>query len=162
MSFIAIVSNNLCLNLSIMRVKIAVVTGTAKQFGIGRAIARSLVRSSDYKVVGVDSQDAEKLDQEDPAFSTNYIYHRCDVSSAEQVSKIWELAKTAFGGSGGGSGDHSSLELACVVNNAAIADPSMPVGDPNARSLHWKKVIDVNLTGTSPFLSCFPSPTTSI
>jgi len=127
-----------------MSVKIAVVTGTGKALGIGRAIARSLISSLNYKVVGIDIGNAERLDEEDPKFKTQYIHYKCDVSSAEQVSKIWDSAENAFGTSGGNG---SSLDLACIVNNAAIADPGMPVGDANARILRWKSVIGVNLTG---------------
>ncbi|KAL4522666.1 hypothetical protein Ndes2437A_g07426 [Nannochloris sp. 'desiccata'] len=136
-----------------MSVKIAVVTGTAKPLGIGRAIARALISSLNYKIVGIDIENAERLDEEDLAFKAQYTHHKCDVSSAEQVSKIWDSVEKAFdGGGGGGRGTGSSLELSCIINNAGIADPDMPVGDTNARISRWKSVVGVNLTG--PFLVC--------
>ena len=134
-----------------MSVKVAVVTGTAKPLAIGRAVARSLIHSLGYKVLGIDALDAVKLDEEDPAFKKNYVHHVCDISCPEQVSKIWSAAEKAFGG--GGSTDPSSLELACIVNNAAIADPYMPLQDKDARLAQWKSVIDINLTGKFYFSS---------
>lgn len=135
-----------------MCVKIAVVTGTAKPLGIGRAIARALISSLNYKIVGIDIENAERLDEEDLAFKAQYTHHKCDVSSAEQVSKIWDSVEKAFdGGGGGGRGTGSSLELSCIINNAGIADPDMPVGDTNARISRWKSVVGVNLTGKLTF-----------
>ncbi|KAH7623756.1 putative oxidoreductase [Nannochloris sp. 'desiccata'] len=141
-----------------MSVKIAVVTGTAKPLGIGRAIARALISSLNYKIVGIDIENAERLDEEDLAFKAQYTHHKCDVSSAEQVSKIWDSVEKAFdGGGGGGRGTGSSLELSCIINNAGIADPDMPVGDTNARISRWKSVVGVNLTASTRALMSEPN-----
>ena len=138
-----------------MATRIAVITGTARRLGIGRAIARRFVHSG-YNVIGIDKIAAEGLDKEESVFTTHYVHHTCDVSSPADVSMIWAAATTTFPSKNGGD-----LQLSCLVNNAAIADPYMPPqSDPQARLDRWKLVLDVNLTGKIQIykIMIFPAP----
>lgn len=137
-------------------IPVAVVTGTARAGGIGRAVARAFVDGR-IKVVGVDVAPAEALDAEDPEFAASYCHHICDISSEAQVATVWGRAAAAFGS---GAAD-APLELRALVNNAAIVDPTMPPeSDPIARIKRWRSVLDVNLTGECANWLC-PRPAAS-
>ena len=116
--------------------KLAVVTGTAKAYGIGRSISRSLLNNG-YFVAGIDSLPAQDLENEHKNFKHRCKHYIIDVSQPQQVETIWPSIV----------GDFPSVDtLSCLVNNAAIADPAMPT-DSIERIKQWNRVLGVNLTG---------------
>lgn len=113
--------------------KTAIVTGAAQ--GIGEAIARRLAEDGARVVVSdVNTKGAEKVAKSLPhdAFAVT-----CDVSNPDQVAALHaEVEKKARG-------------VDILVNNAAIV-PFIAWDDVDLA--HWRKLIDVNLTGV--FLMC--------
>ncbi len=105
--------------------KVAVVTGAAN--GIGLAIAQTL-QAAGAKVVYSDISDPG-LDLQDDQAS----FKLCDVSQVEQVVALVNYAVEKFG----------SLDI--MVNNAGIGALG---GALDTKDEDWKKVIDVNLSGT--------------
>lgn len=113
--------------------KTVIVTGAAQ--GIGEAIARRLAEDGARVVVSdVNTKGAEKVAKSLPhdAFAVT-----CDVSNPDQVAALHaEVEKKAKG-------------VDILVNNAAIV-PFIAWDDVDLA--HWRKLIDVNLTGV--FLMC--------
>jgi pyridoxal 4-dehydrogenase len=113
--------------------KTAIVTGAAQ--GIGEAIARRLAEDGARVVVSdINAKGAEKVAKSLPheAFAVT-----CDISNPEQVAALHaEVEKKAKG-------------VDILVNNAAIV-PFIAWDDVDLA--HWRKLIDVNLTGV--YLLC--------
>jgi NAD(P)-dependent dehydrogenase (short-subunit alcohol dehydrogenase family) len=114
----------------------AVVTGSSR--GLGYAMAEALGREGTNLVL-VDLQDtvtdaAERLDAQLPG---TVIAQRCDVTDADQVADVFDRAAEALG------------TATILVNAAGIAwnEPALSVAPEQ-----WRKVLDVNITGT--FLPC--------
>lgn len=102
------------------------VTGAAS--GIGRAIAELFIRAGAH-VAALDRRQPEAL----PGASTLSITCEADITDPQAVERAVQQAVDAFGGLDG------------VVNAAGIANTDWA----DAVSLEdWKRVIDVNLTGT--------------
>ena len=118
----------------------AVVTGTAKKMGIGRSIAKAFIRKG-YRVIGIDIDPCKYLEEEDDLFSENYRHIIQDVSDMKLVHDIWLRCQSAF---------PDILGIDVLINNAAIAEPIMPKTDIEDRIVHWRRVLDVNLSG--PFI----------
>lgn len=94
-----------------MSQKLAVVTGTARAHGIGRAIARSFVRAG-YTVLGVDRANLQHTEPPDEGEGFGERYHHLvvDISSPEEVGFVpAELRKI-----------HEEPRLAVLVNNAGV------------------------------------------
>ena len=117
---------------------VAVVTGAAQ--GIGRAIARRLVRDG-FAVVLSDVDPlhgqlaADRLGKEIGLHAAaEAIFVRADISREEDVEALFASVRDTFG------------RLDALVNNAGIASPENgPIeGLDLAR---WTRVIDTNLTG---------------
>lgn len=112
----------------------AVVTGTARPSGIGRACARAFVKAG-YQVLGVDKlrlQDAEP----DELLGVGYAHVVLDIAAPQEVGFVPNACQKHFG----------SQAIHALVNNAGIADPHMPEA-AEAAVAHWRAVIDTNLTG---------------
>jgi NAD(P)-dependent dehydrogenase (short-subunit alcohol dehydrogenase family) len=114
----------------------AVVTGSSR--GLGYAMAEALGREG-ADLVLVDLLDtvtdaAERLDEQLPG---SVIAQRCDVTDADQVAAVFDRAADALG------------TATILVNAAGIAwnEPALTVAPEQ-----WRKVLDVNITGT--FLTC--------
>ncbi|PRW57640.1 oxidoreductase isoform A [Chlorella sorokiniana] len=114
-----------------MAAKTAVVTGTARPHGIGRACARAFVRAG-YRVLGIDRLRL----QDDEALGQQYAHVVLDIGSSAEVGFVPREVTKHFG----------APEIHVLVNNAGIADPHMP-DTPEAAVAHWRRVIDTNLTG---------------
>lgn len=108
-----------------------VITGAGS--GIGRAAAKVFVREgAKLALIDLDETAAQAT-----AAETGGSVIQVDVSDATDVEKALELADKALGGIDG------------LLNSAGIlSSKSFGSIDPD----HWRKVIDVNLTGT--FLVC--------
>ena len=117
--------------------KVAVVTGAAR--GIGKGIAMRL-RECGAQIVVADVDDetgkaaAQSLSSDG---ETNCLYHRCDVSSEEDVAGLLEYTVENFG------------KVDVLVNNAGIY-PYSPALTMEVEE--WDTVLGVDLRG--PFLLC--------
>ncbi len=109
--------------------KVAVVTGAAQ--GIGKAIAVKLAREGARVAladINLDGATAAAKTMGNGCFAI-----RCDVSDPEAVTALHAEVEKEAGG------------LDILVNNAAIV-PFIAWDDVDLA--HWRKLIDVNLTGT--------------
>ncbi len=110
--------------------KIALVTGASR--GIGRAIAIELANQGADVVVNFHRNEQEALEvvKEIKNIGRDCIALQADVSSFDEVAKMFEIVKKKFGG------------INILVNNAGITM------DRTLRKMsqeEWGKVIDVNL-----------------
>ena len=110
--------------------KIALVTGASR--GIGRAIAIELANQGADVVVNFHRNEQEALEvvKEIKNIGRDCIALQADVSSFDEVAKMFEIVKKKFGG------------INILVNNAGITM------DRTLRKMsqeEWDKVIDVNL-----------------
>lgn len=107
---------------------IAVVTASAS--GIGREIARILVRDGYRTIVS----DIDLARGQETAAELNAEFRACDVSKADQVEAL-------FAGLG---------TIDVLVNNAGISGPTAPLHEIGIAQ--WQESVDVNLTAM--FLAC--------
>ena len=108
--------------------KTAIVTGAAQ--GIGKAIAARLGQEGARVVLAdINLAAAETAAR---AIGGRAFAVACDVSDATQVAALHDAVLSTAGG------------LDILVNNAAIV-PFIPWDDVDIA--HWRKLIDVNLTG---------------
>jgi len=113
--------------------KVALVTGAGS--GIGRCVALELVRDG-YAVV-LAGRRAEALAAVAGAageFSGATLVVPTDVSDPAAVKTLFGKTKEAFG------------RLDVLFNNAGVGAPPIPLEDLAVEQ--WKKVVDINLTGT--------------
>lgn len=113
--------------------RVAVVTGAAQ--GIGRAIAERL--AADGARVCVSDLNADGAKAVAAAIGGGAFSHPCDIADEGQVKALLTAIDEAAGG------------LDIIVNNAAIV-PFIAWDEVDLA--HWRKLVDVNLTGT--FLMC--------
>ena len=112
--------------------KAAMVTGAAQ--GIGRAIAERLAsEGAGVLLVDIDGELAEEVAAELRGHGTNAAAAVADISRRDDVKKAIAFALERFGG------------LDVLAANAGIAD-----GEPflDIAEASWRRIIDVNLTGT--------------
>ena len=109
--------------------KTAIVTGAAQ--GIGKAIAARLA-SEGARVVVVDINEAGAKTVAKKIGNGAFAV-KCDISDEAGVKKLHNKVRKDAGG------------VDILVNNAAIV-PFIAWDDVDAA--HWRKIIDVNLTGT--------------
>ncbi|MFC1823154.1 SDR family NAD(P)-dependent oxidoreductase [Thermodesulfobacteriota bacterium] len=128
--------------------KKAIVTGTAA--GIGSVLALALAREgadvavadickdqSHTPIPGGKMEDLQLLADEIRSLGRKALPIQCDVSKADDVERMVEMATSEFGG------------IDILVNNAAVIS-SAPLVDLSEEK--WDLVMDVNLKG--PFLCC--------
>jgi NAD(P)-dependent dehydrogenase (short-subunit alcohol dehydrogenase family) len=114
----------------------AVVTGGSR--GLGYAIAEALGREgADLVLVDLLDTVTDAAERLDAQLQGSVIAQRCDVTDAEQVAEVFDRAGDALG------------TATILVNAAGIAwnEPALTVA-----AERWRKVLDVNVTGT--FLAC--------
>ncbi|PZO77435.1 MAG: pyridoxal 4-dehydrogenase [Mesorhizobium amorphae] len=109
--------------------KTALVTGAAQ--GIGKAIAERL--ASDGATVVVNDMNGEGAEKAAAAIGKGAIAVAADVSDPAAVASLFETIEAKTGG------------IDILVNNASIV-PFIAWDDVDLD--HWRKIIDVNLTGT--------------
>ena len=125
--------------------KVAIVTGGGR--GIGRSHALTLAREGAAVVVndlgtsltgkGVDMGPAAEVVAEIEAIGGRALADTTDIADWDAVAGIVERAVTAFG------------RLDIVVNNAGITEYE-PID--TERKEGWKRVMDVNITGTAALM----------
>jgi NAD(P)-dependent dehydrogenase (short-subunit alcohol dehydrogenase family) len=109
--------------------RVAVVTGAA--VGVGAAVARRLAEAGATVVVAdIDMDGAERTAS---AIGSAAVAHPVDVAVEDSVSALAAFAADRFG--------HVDI----WVNNAGIYPRDSLLEMPEA---HWRRVLDVNLTGT--------------
>ncbi|MHA2610616.1 MAG: SDR family oxidoreductase [bacterium JZ-2024 1] len=118
--------------MSLLREKIAVVTGSTR--GIGKAIAENLLREG-MKVV-ITARNAQEVDETTKRFQKEYSGNvagiPCDVRIYERVRHLMDFTEKTFGG------------LDVLVNNAGVAG----FGYVEELSIEaWDECIGTNLTG---------------
>ena len=118
--------------------KTALVTGATS--GIGKAIALTFLQNKATVVgVGTNPEKAQRLREEaaDAGFGSSLRVEICDVSSKEEVEKLFATVFSVF----------STLDI--LVNNAGITRDGLLM---RMSSEDWDKVLDTNLR--SCFLTC--------
>ncbi|KOP67833.1 sugar dehydrogenase [Bacillus sp. FJAT-18019] len=115
----------------------AIVTGASS--GIGRAIALRFGQEKMNVIINYlgNEQEVQQMVSEIESYGGKAVGVYGDVTSEEDVSKLVAAAHNHFG----------SLDV--MVNNAGIENE---VPSENLSLKDWRKVLDVNLTGT--FLGC--------
>ncbi|KAK4522801.1 hypothetical protein GAYE_PCTG30G0691 [Galdieria yellowstonensis] len=116
---------------------VVVVTGASK--GIGRAIALELARAGCKVVVNYSrsASAAEQVVSEIKDVGADSLAIKADVSSASEVESLFQQVLESF------------QRVDILINNAGVTQDGLAL----RMSLdQWKKVIDLNLTGT--FLCC--------
>ncbi len=113
--------------------KTAIVTGAGS--GIGRATALALLREG-YSVVlaGRRLEPLEQTVAEAGPSAGRALAVAADVSDPGSVRALFERTKETFG------------RLDLLFNNAGIGAPPIPLEDLTDEQ--WRRVVDVNLTGT--------------
>lgn len=117
--------------------KVAIVTGAGK--GIGEAIARRYAAEGAKVVVNdVDAGTAEAVAADIVAAGYNAIAGPADISDSAQVEAMFDLTLSTYG------------TVDVLLNNAGLISPMLHFLE--ADEAWWRRIIDVNLTGT--FLTC--------
>jgi NAD(P)-dependent dehydrogenase (short-subunit alcohol dehydrogenase family) len=114
----------------------AVVTGGSR--GLGYAIAEALGREgADLMLVDLLDSVADAAERLDEQLPGSVIAQRCDVTDAGQVAGVFDRAADELG------------TATILVNAAGVSwnEPALTVA-----AERWRKVLDVNITGT--FLPC--------
>jgi NAD(P)-dependent dehydrogenase (short-subunit alcohol dehydrogenase family) len=112
-----------------MSERIALVTGAAQ--GIGLACAKALARDGN-KVIAVDVQ-GDRVEHAAAEIGERSVAYQCDMSVAVSIGAMFDDIEKEHG------------DVSVLVNNAGVAAPN----DFLELSLDdFKKVIDLNLTGT--------------
>jgi NAD(P)-dependent dehydrogenase (short-subunit alcohol dehydrogenase family) len=111
--------------------KTAVITGGAQ--GIGRVIAESMIAEGFMVSVWDNDHEALLEEKEKNNASTKWLGCHCNVASEMEVKHAVNLTVSHFG------------KIDILVNNAAISS-TKPINKLSVKA--FRKVIDVNLTGT--------------
>lgn len=111
--------------------KVAIVTGAAS--GMGKAIAEAYAKEgAKVAVSDMNLEGAEAVAEAIKAAGGEAFAIKTDVSSTEDLEKLFEETKTHYG------------HLDILVNNAGIMDGMEPVGEVD--DARWDKVFAVNTT----------------
>ena len=131
--------------------KIAIVTGAGRHNGIGRHIALALARQgADVAITGsgrppeaypedekaMGWRDIESVADEIRALGRKTLPLVIDISKADQVQRLVDETRRELG------------RIDILVNNAAAARGNDRVPVVQLEEAEWRKVIEVNLTGT--------------
>ncbi len=131
--------------------KIAIVTGAGRHNGIGRHIALALARQgADVAVTGsgrppdaypddekaMGWRDIDSVADEIRALGRKALPLVIDISKADQVQRLVDETRRELG------------RIDILVNNAAAARGNDRVPVVQLEEAEWRKVIEVNLTGT--------------
>jgi NAD(P)-dependent dehydrogenase (short-subunit alcohol dehydrogenase family) len=112
--------------------KVAIVTGAGS--GIGRAVSLALLGAG--WSVGLAGRRVEFLEETAGlagGAAERALIHSANVADPESVAALFEATKARFG------------RLDLLFNNAGTGAPPVPLEDLSFE--HWKRVVDINLTG---------------
>ena len=119
--------------------KVALVTGTASQIGIGSAISKYLAgEGCDIISVDIDLEGAQKTADAVKASGKKAVAYRADVSNEVEVNEAVQSALKEFG------------RIDILVNTAGLS-AGTPTPFTEQKQETWQKDIDVNLYGTMLF-----------
>jgi 3-oxoacyl-[acyl-carrier protein] reductase len=111
-----------------------IVTGATR--GLGRAISRAFLQQG-ATVIGLyggNVKTAAAFQQECGAYGDRLALHQCDVSDYQAVERLYSLIERQF----------DTIDI--LINNAGIRRDSVLA---MMKEEDWRRVIDVNLTGSS-------------
>jgi NAD(P)-dependent dehydrogenase (short-subunit alcohol dehydrogenase family) len=113
--------------------KVAIVTGAGT--GIGKATALALLQDG-YSVTlaGRRAELLEATADEAKAYGATMLAVPADVSDPDSVKSLFARTAETFG------------RLDLLFNNAGVGAPAIPLEE--LKYEQWKKVVDINLTGT--------------
>lgn len=112
--------------------KTAIITGSTK--GIGRALAEALMaRGIAVAISAPDHAEAEATAASLSTGKARAIGIGCDVTSRDQLDRLWEKAARAFGG------------VDIWVNNAGLALTGSTVA--TLAEVDFRRMLDINLVG---------------
>ncbi len=109
--------------------KVAIVTGAGS--GIGRAVASALVRSG--WSVTLAGRRPDVLEETAARAGGETLVHPADVADPDAVDALFAATQARFG------------RLDLLFNNAGTGAPPTEIEDHSIA--HWRRVVDVNLTG---------------
>ena len=112
--------------------KVAIVTGAGS--GIGRAVSLALLRAG-WSVALAGRRSAALDETRDMAgdAAVRALAHPADVADPASVEALFATAQARFG------------RLDLLFNNAGTGAPPVPLEELSLD--HWKRVVDINLTG---------------
>ncbi len=114
--------------------KVALVTGTASQIGMGKAIALTLGKEGcDIISCDIDLEGAKKTAAEVKALGRKAIAVKADVANSAEVKDMVKVALKEFG------------KIDILVNTAGLTAGRGPL--PQTKEEDWQKDIAVNLFG---------------
>lgn len=115
--------------------KVALVTGTGSQIGMGRAIAVTLAKEGcDIVSADINIEGAEKTAEEVKSLGRKAIAIKADVANSSEVNEMVKAALTEFG------------KIDILVNNAGGTAGAGPL--VQAQEEKWQKDIVVNFIGS--------------
>lgn len=115
--------------------KVALVTGTGSQIGMGRAIAVTLAKEGcDIVSADINIEGAEKTAEEVKSLGRKAIAIKADVANSSEVNEMVKAALTEFG------------KIDILVNNAGGTAGAGPL--VQAQEEKWQKDIAVNFIGS--------------
>ncbi|UCD10105.1 MAG: glucose 1-dehydrogenase [Dehalococcoidales bacterium] len=115
--------------------KVAIVTGTGSQVGMGKAISLKLANEGcDIVSCDIDLEGATKTADEVKASGRKALAFKTDVSNKTEVGEMVKAALKEFG------------KIDILVNTAGLASGGGPFHEQGEE--YWEKDINVNLYGT--------------
>jgi NAD(P)-dependent dehydrogenase (short-subunit alcohol dehydrogenase family) len=119
--------------------KVALVTGTASQIGIGKAVALTLAKEGcDIISTDIDLDGAKQTADEVKALKRKAIAIKADVANKAEVHEVVNTALKEFG------------KIDILVNCAGLASGGGPFITQSEE--YWQKDININLYGTMNYI----------
>ena len=115
--------------------RVALVTGTGSQIGMGRTIAVTLAKEGcDIVSADIDIEGAEKTAEEVKSLGRRAIAFKVDVASSSEVNEMVKAALAEFG------------KIDILVHAGAIRGPvGVPIADLSEQDI--RAIFDVDLIG---------------
>ncbi|MDB5498779.1 MAG: short-chain dehydrogenase/reductase, partial [Phenylobacterium sp.] len=112
--------------------KVAIVTGAGS--GIGRAVSLALLRTGwSVALAGRRAEPLAETAELAGEAADRALPHVTDVADPASVAALFEATGARFG------------RLDLLFNNAGTGAPPVPLEELSVE--HWKRVVDINLTG---------------
>lgn len=119
--------------------KVALITGTASQIGMGSAISKYLAEEGcDIISVDIDLEGAQNTADAVKALGKKAVAYKTDVANEDEVNEAVQSALKEFG------------RIDILVNTAGLS-AGVPTPFTEQKQETWQKDIDVNLYGTMLF-----------